>query len=297
MYKTMIKNTIWLIILVVAITSCQQSSGDEVMGYKYEVFTNKGDRRPVEGDYVYFKLYIMDQNDSLLQEMSREPQLPVLKVLTPEEQKANPNPISELLKEISLGDSARLIMPIDSFDNFPMDKSQFDAIHYNVVITKVMSETEHQEYMGQKQAEELTKFSADKERLPEIEATVKEKLADYNNGNLELKEGPEGLQYHMIEEGTGPLPENNKMASVHYYGVLKNGDMFDTSFRMGRPYTFTVGRGEVIRGWDVGVPLVKEGGKALLVLPSTLAYGATGSPPNIGPNEDLVFYVEIDKVF
>ncbi len=267
------------------------------MGYKYEVFSSTADKRPQVGEYVYFKLFIRDQSDSLLQEMSREPQLPVLKILSEDEQKANPNPISELLKEISLQDSARLIMPIDSFDNFPLDKSQFDAIHYDVVIQKIMTEMEHQQYMGKKQEEELNRYEQAKARLSEVEELAMEKLDLYNKGSLELEDGPDGMKIHMIEEGEGPYPQVQGMASVHYYGFLENGKMFDTSFRMGRPYTFTVGRGEVITGWDLGVPLVKEGGKALLFLPSILAYGETGSPPNIGPGDDLVFYIEIDKVF
>ena len=75
-----------------------------------------------------------------------------------------------------------------------------------------------------------------------------------------------------------------------------DGKMFDTSFRMGRPYTFTVGRGEVIRGWDLGIPLLKKGGTAALFIPYTLAYGEAGKPPSIPEKSDLMFYVELTDV-
>lgn len=277
--------------------ACSEPSSDEVMGYKYEKYTNTGDRKPQVGEYVYFKLIIRDQKDSILQEMTREPQLPVIKVATEEEQKANPNPISELLKLMSIGDSAKLIMPIDSFEQFPMDKSLFEAIHYNIVIDKVMSEQEHQDYMGKMQEDQLNEWSANVERLPEIEALVAEKIKAYQSGNLSMEDTESGIKVHMIEEGTGPKAKEGSLASVQYYGVLEDGTMFDTSFRQGKPYTFTVGRREVIQGWDLGIPMVNEGGKALLFIPYTLAYGEAGSPPNIGPRTDLLFYVEVEKVF
>ena len=293
---TYIKNLLGIFCFTILI-ACNSNPGDEVMGYKYVKFTDTGDRKPQVGEYVYFRLVISDQKDSVLQEMTREPQLPVIKIATEEEQKSNPNPISELLKIMSIGDSAKLIMPIDSFEQFPMDPSQFEEIHYNVVIDKIFSEQEHQEYTGKLQEQQLNAWAANKDRLPEVESTVADLIAQYNSGTLGLTKDPSGVEYLIIEEGTGPNPVNNKMASVQYYGVLKDGTMFDTSFREGRPYTFTVGRREVIGGWDVGIPLVKEGGKALLLIPYDLAYGETGSPPSIGPKTDLFFYVEIERVF
>lgn len=294
----MILNRLAIIAICIStIIACKQSPAEEVMGYKYEKFTDTGDRKPQVGEYVYFKLVIADQKDSILQEMTREPQLPVIRISTEEEQKLNPNPISELLKIMSLGDSAKLIMPIDSFEQFPMDKSLFEEIHYNVVIDKIMSEEEHQEYTGKLQEEQLNEWAANKERLPVVESEVQVLIDKYNQGNLDMLKDESGIEYFMIEDGTGLLPVNNKMVSVQYYGVLKDGTMFDTSFRQGRPYTFTIGRREVIQGWDLGIPLVKEGGRALLYIPYTLAYGETGSPPNIGPKTDLFFYVEVEKVF
>ena len=100
----------------------------------------------------------------------------------------------------------------------------------------------------------------------------------------------------MIEEGTGTQAEAGKTVSVQYYGTLMDGKMFDNSFRRGAPFEFTVGQGQVIKGWDLGLPKMKEGGKAALFIPYELAYGEAGSPPNIPAKSQLLFYVELEEV-
>jgi len=100
----------------------------------------------------------------------------------------------------------------------------------------------------------------------------------------------------VIEEGAGKQVTTGSMTSVHYYGITTDGNEFDNSFKRGNPYPVPVGRGQVIRGWDEGLQLFKGGTKAVLFIPGDLGYGAAGSPPNIGPNAELVFYIEIDEV-
>jgi len=79
--------------------------------------------------------------------------------------------------------------------------------------------------------------------------------------------------------------------------LFKDGKQFDASWdRGGDPFKFTLGEGQVIEGWDEGVAGMKEGGRRTLVIPADKAYGAQGSPPNIGPNEALIFVVDLKKV-
>jgi len=96
--------------------------------------------------------------------------------------------------------------------------------------------------------------------------------------------------------GSGAKGENGKKAEVHYYGVDVDGKMFDNSYRSGRTFSFTVGRGEVIRGWDLGIPLLNEGGNATLYIPYNLAYGEAGRPPSIPAKADLIFHVALKSV-
>jgi peptidylprolyl isomerase len=102
-----------------------------------------------------------------------------------------------------------------------------------------------------------------------------------------------GLRYTDLVEGTGASPRPGQSATVHYTGTLENGTKFDSSRDKGRPYTFTLGAGEVIKGWDEGVATMKVGGRRRLVVPPVLGYGAGGRPPLIPPNSTLVFDIEL----
>lgn len=103
-----------------------------------------------------------------------------------------------------------------------------------------------------------------------------------------------GLKYKVIKAGTGKSPKATDEVTVHYTGKLLNGQVFDSSVSRGEPATFPLNR--VIPGWTEGLQLMKEGGKTIFYIPSALAYGAAGAPPVIGPDEDLIFEVELIKV-
>jgi peptidylprolyl isomerase len=104
---------------------------------------------------------------------------------------------------------------------------------------------------------------------------------------------PSGLKYVDEVEGTGKSPTTGRQVSVHYTGTLTNGTKFDSSHDRGQPYTFPIGRGEVIKGWDEGLMSMKVGGKRKLLIPANLAYGAGGRPPKIPPNSTLLFDLEL----
>jgi len=94
--------------------------------------------------------------------------------------------------------------------------------------------------------------------------------------------------------GTGPEAKAGESVTVNYVGVLyKNGKVFDASWKRSEPFTFTLGEGKVIPGWDQGVVGMKVGGRRELIIPAPLAYGAQGSPPTIPPNSALVFVVDL----
>ncbi len=104
-----------------------------------------------------------------------------------------------------------------------------------------------------------------------------------------------GLQYTILAEGTGKSPKKTDTVVVHYRGTSIRGVEFDSSYSRREPAEFPLNR--VIKGWTEGVQLMKEGSKFQFFIPSKLAYGERGAPPDILPNETLLFEVELLKVW
>jgi FKBP-type peptidyl-prolyl cis-trans isomerase FkpA len=102
-----------------------------------------------------------------------------------------------------------------------------------------------------------------------------------------------GLQYWDIKVGTGDVAKEGSRVKVHYTGWLTTGKKFDSSVDAGTPFVFTIGKGEVIKGWEEGVAGMKVGGKRQLRIPPDLAYGAGGYPGAIPPNATLIFDIRL----
>uniref|UniRef100_UPI0021CEAAB4 FKBP-type peptidyl-prolyl cis-trans isomerase n=1 Tax=Balneicella halophila TaxID=1537566 RepID=UPI0021CEAAB4 len=105
-----------------------------------------------------------------------------------------------------------------------------------------------------------------------------------------------GLYYKIEEQGEGKKPIKGQTVAVHYTGMFTDGGVFDSSHSRKQPIEFLLGMGQVITGWDEGIALLNEGGKAKLVIPSDLAYGSAGAGGVIPPNATLLFDVELVKV-
>jgi FKBP-type peptidyl-prolyl cis-trans isomerase len=105
---------------------------------------------------------------------------------------------------------------------------------------------------------------------------------------------PSGLIYWDIRVGNGEVAKEASHVRVHYTGWLTNGKKFDSSVDAGRPFDFTIGNGEVIKGWEEGVAGMRVGGKRQLRIPPDLGYGADGTPDGtIPPNATLIFDIQL----
>jgi len=107
---------------------------------------------------------------------------------------------------------------------------------------------------------------------------------------------PSGLKYIEIKEGTGAQPQAGQTVSVHYTGTLEDGTKFDSSRDRNQPFSFKLGAGQVIKGWDEGLSTMKVGGQRQLIIPPGLGYGSRGAGGVIPPNATLIFDVELLKI-
>ena len=121
-----------------------------------------------------------------------------------------------------------------------------------------------------------------------------EKFLMENKTKEGVKTLPSGLQYKVIKDGDGKTPKLTDTVVTHYRGTLLDGTEFDSSYKRNEPAEFPVNR--VIKGWTEALQLMKEGSKWMLYIPPNLAYGERGAGRAIGPNETLVFEIELLKV-
>lgn len=124
-------------------------------------------------------------------------------------------------------------------------------------------------------------------------------MAAQSKPKVEVPKGapPKQLVVKDLDPGSGDEAKAGDEVTVQYVGVnYESGKQFDASWDRGEPFTFTLGAGEVIQGWDQGVEGMKVGGRRELIIPPSLGYGAAGAPPTIPPNETLVFVIDLLEV-
>lgn len=140
----------------------------------------------------------------------------------------------------------------------------------------------------------MAKIEADKKKKEEEFAANQNKLAEEMKATMQKT--PSGLYYKITKTTDGIAPKAGDQVSVHYAGKLIDGTEFDSSFKRNQPIEIPIGVGQVIKGWDEGILLLKEGETATLLIPSDLGYGANGAGGVIPPNAWLIFDVELVKV-
>ncbi|MGN6568369.1 MAG: FKBP-type peptidyl-prolyl cis-trans isomerase [Flavipsychrobacter sp.] len=199
--------------------------------------------------------------------------------------------IAEGLPMLSVGDSAIFLVPVDSIlkmgQQLPPFMKPGDKLEYQVVLTSIKS----QEELKKEAEEHATKQVAVDDSA--IKAYLKE-------NNITAKKTANGLYYTIDKPGSGPEAKNGQIVTVNYTGKLLNGRVFDSNvdsnFRHVQPFQFGLGKGQVIKGWDEGVALMKKGEKATFYIPSSLAYGQRSPSPMIPADAILVFNVEVTDI-
>ena len=287
---------LFLGVLIIGVISCSTDATlTTPSGYAYEMHRVSGGAVAAINDYCFFDITV--RTDSAIIQASNQNGGRDASMQIREDNSSYGAfvPVADLLRIMSIGDSATLYYPIDSFPAKPPGFENEKHILYEILLTNIMSPEEFQAYNEEEKRKEIEKTNAIKSEESTVASFVQDVYADYKAGNLEntLKSTASGLKYVVHELGEGAVASVGERVEAMYYGVLEeNGVMFDNAWKRGRPFGFTLGRGEVIRGWDEGFALLPAGSKATLFVPYTLGYGAGGNPPTIPAKADLIFYVE-----
>ena len=279
------KNVAVALLILVAGYACKNEEKFQVSddGFQYKfVRTGEGDTLK-EGDVIFYNMKYTTETDSMLYESKAGEPTPIPYNAQYWDQLG---PLYKAFKMIKKGDSIIIKIPTKSLfeESFraqiPPGINADGEIIFYIGAEKVMSQEELQ-------AEAMERMEAQKGKDEEIiEGYLKEK-------GLTAKKTDSGLRYIVEKEGTGANPKPGDNVSVHYTGMLLDGTKFDSSLDRNEPISFVIGQGQVIRGWDEGIALLKQGGKAKLIIPSSLAYGERGAGGVIPPNSVLIFDVEL----
>lgn len=177
------------------------------------------------------------------------------------------------------------------------DNMDVDADALGQAIKDILAGDEPRLTMEQMQAAAQSMNAKRDEQQKAIADTNEKAGADFRAKQLKekgVKELTKGILYSVIKEGTGKQPKETDTVTVHYRGTLISGVEFDSSYERGEPATFALN--QVIKGWQEVVPKMKAGAKWKVVIPPELAYGPRGTGGTIGPNETLVFEIELLEV-
>ena len=275
-------------LLIASFANAQKAvkySKSKTTGLSYVMHkSNKGAKLKLD-DVVTLHIKYVTSKDSLVFDswkMGKPVQLKITKA-------AFKGDLMDGLTLLTVGDSASFLINADSLftKTFAAPRPSFiDSNSFLNFTVKIISSTTE----AALKAEEL---KAEKDNAMKENEVIAKYIADQK---ITPSKTSTGLMYIISEPGTGEQAAAGKTVKVHYTGRLLDGTKFDSSLDRNDPIEFKLGQGMVIKGWDEGIALLKVGGKALLIIPSNLAYGSRGAGGVIPPFAPLTFEVELVSV-
>ena len=275
-------------LLIASFANAQKAvkySKSKTTGLSYVMHkSNKGSKLKLD-DVVTLHIKYVTSKDSLVFDswkMGKPVQLKITKA-------AFKGDLMDGLTLLTVGDSASFLINADSLfiKTFAAPRPSFiDSNSFLNFTVKIISSTTE----AALKAEEL---KAEKDNAMKENEVIAKYIADQK---ITPSKTSTGLMYIISEPGTGEQATAGKTVKVHYTGRLLDGTKFDSSLDRNDPIEFKLGQGMVIKGWDEGIALLKVGGKALLIIPSNLAYGSRGAGGVIPPFAPLTFEVELVSV-
>ena len=300
MRATAIIPFLFSLVLITLILGCEQSKTRDGNfldnGYEYIMHTSADGEKPGLEEVVSLDFELKDEKGNTLDDSRLiKASTPSIKIPKTTTKTMARNPLLALVRKMGVGDSATVIVPVDSLPDAPANIKEAEFVSY---IVKVKSIESSEAYRTRINAEQLEVRAAAKFKEESMTKEIKEYFDNYQAGKYKstTKTNENGLKVAIINDKNDIKAQNGDFVSVQYYGFLQDGSSFDNSFRAGRPFTFKIGEGMAIKGWDLGIPQVPRGADAILEIPYELAYGERGNPPVIPAKSDLVFYINVESI-
>lgn len=296
----MLKNTLSLLagaLMVATITSCSEYDKTEE-GLEYKILKDSaGENYPEEGGAIIFWFQIRSDKDSVLDNQFKDP-YPVQTLLPPVTYHPS---IEEGFRLLTEGDSAVFLLSADSLYKKTFQQPQLPAfikpgsmVRMSIKMVKVYSKKQVDSLRTAQQTQMDAQVASDHDTYEKDSIAIQDYLKKHN---LKGQSTIGGVYVVKLKENKSTdifIGPGDSVKTSYIGSLLVEGTEFDRS-KPGDYFTFTIGSGMVIKGWDQGFQKLKKGEKALILIPSNLAYGPEGRGPVIAPNAPLLFEVEVQK--
>ena len=287
------KNINYLISLIFILISCVDKEKVLDNGIELKYFKNGNGEEIKDGQIVMINLQYFDYDgNELLNKVGNDPV-----VLQKDSSWENNGIIYEVIDNLVKGDSVFFQLTTEQFfKNAPQSVEVPDSVKNKLIsfytgVQDVMSQSEFEDY----QRVQYEKMQQEMEQQNENQLSIDLELIEnyLKENNIDAMKSESGLHYVITEKGNGDNAAAGDNVTVHYTGMLLNGEKFDSSLDRNQPFSFQLGQGMVIRGWDEGITYFNKGASGTLYIPSTLGYGSSGAGGVIPPNAILIFEIQV----
>tara|TARA_Y100000817_G_scaffold163525_1_gene127745 strand:+ start:2244 stop:3119 length:876 start_codon:yes stop_codon:yes gene_type:complete len=287
------KNINYLISLIFILISCVDKEKVLDNGIELKYFKNGNGEEIKDGQIVMINLQYFDYDgNELLNKVGNDPV-----VLQKDSSWENNGIIYEVIDNLVKGDSVFFQLTTEQFfKNAPQSVEVPDSVKNKLIsfytgVQDVMSQSEFEDY----QRVQYEKMQQEMEQQNENQLSIDLELIEnyLKENNIDAMKSESGLHYVITEKGNGDNASAGDNVTVHYTGMLLNGEKFDSSLDRNQPFSFQLGQGMVIRGWDEGITYFNKGASGTLYIPSTLGYGSSGAGGVIPPNAILIFEIQV----
>lgn len=264
-------------------------------GMPYKLFTSGKGAKPVEGDILKLQ-FTRKINDSVLISTYQQGAPAYIPFSTA----TQPYDISEVMGLVHKGDSIYAVQLVDSFmarnpQSVPPNFKKGDKV---ITMVKILDIFKSQEAARKDEMDEKERAFSTNPAIKSQMAKDASIISDYMSKNgIQAQKTKNGVFVQVLSSGGGAPVQAGKMVSLKYKGYNLSGKVFDTnmdtSFKHTEPLEFVVGQGQMVKGFEEGVQGLKKGDKARILIPSSLGWGANSPSPMIGPNENVIFDLEV----